>query len=150
MTISRILKLIVSAAVASSFFAASLQAKPKGFYIERLPKGNDVTLPMPATTYLPLAERAMFTSTDMPQTLSFKAINVSGGKASSIRVAIYDSKASKVHYADVKPGMPYLYNFRGINSITIIPGLANGSKQLKAYKNLKLQVESNKPLEIAH
>lgn len=141
---------VAVAAITFLLFSGLVTAKPKGFYIERLPKGKDVTIPMPATTYVPLAERVMLSSTDMPQMVSFKSVNVGGGKASSIRVAIYDSNASKVHYADVKPGTPYLYNFRGVSSITVIPGLANGSKQLAAYKNLKLQIESNKPLEIAH
>jgi len=130
--------------------ASSALSKPTGFYIEQLPKGSDVTLPLPATTFIPLAGRVLLSSTDMPQTISFKAINITGAMASSIRVAIYDANAAKVHYADVKPGTPYLYNFRELSSITIIPGLANGSKDLSPYKNLKLQVESDKPLAIAH
>jgi hypothetical protein len=131
-------------------FADSSIARPQGFYIERLPKGKDVTLPIPATTFVPLAETVLLTSTDMPQSVSFKAVNVGSGAASSIRVAIYDAKAAKVHYADIKPGTPYLYQFRDLSSITIVPGLANGSKNLDAYKNIKLKIESNKSLSIAH
>ena len=81
-------------------------ARPAGFYIERLPEGKDVTLPIPATTIVPLSKRILLTSTDMPQSVSFKSINVGSGAKASIRVAIYDSKAKRVHYADIRPDMP--------------------------------------------
>lgn len=116
------------------------------FHIDRLPKGKSVTIPRPATTLVPLTSRVVLTATDMPQTISFKSINTKKGPVSALRLSIYDAGASRVQYVDVSPTTPFLYAFKELASITVIVegnkgGVIDGST---------LQVESNKPLDIAH
>jgi hypothetical protein len=122
-------------------------AKPDGFYIDRLPKGKNVTIPRPATTFIPLSSTVKFTSTDMPQSISFKPVNTTGGQAAALRLAIYIDDAKKAAFIDLRPGTPFLYNFKTISSVTVIPELAVAAKNVGS---TLLQVESDKPLEIAH
>jgi hypothetical protein len=123
---------------------ARAQGKAQGFYLERLPKGANVTIPRPATTIVPLTARVQLTATDMPQSLSFKPVDVNGGTPRPIRLSIYDRRSERVQYVELKPGTPFLYTYRELGSITVIPQAAGGSNAMA------LQVESNKPLEIAH
>jgi hypothetical protein len=117
-----------------------------GFHLDRLPQGKNVTIPRPATTYVPLARTVSFTATDTPQSLSLKPINLkAGGFVGPLRVSIMDRESGKLQYVDLKPGMPFLYNFKELGSITVVPQ-SSGT----VVEGLSLQVESDKPLEIAH
>ena len=123
-------------------------ARPAGFFLERLPKGADVTLPRPAVTFVKLTDRVTLSSTDIPQTIKFQAVKFSKGKPKSFKVAIYDDKARRVRYVRLKPGIPYLYSFKELGSIAVVPE----TPQLKRGQKLKhygLRVESNKPLGLS-
>mgnify|MGYP001546345419 CR=1 FL=1 len=124
------------------------QAKPAGFYIERLPAGSDVTLPVPATTFVPLTQRVMLTSTDMPQSISLKAVSTGGGRVLPIQVSIFDRNSDRVKYIDLRPGQPFLYKFQNLSSIYVIPKMPKGQSG-RTVAHLKLQIESDKPLGIA-
>lgn len=125
--------------------SAAAQVSTSTFHLDRLPKGKAVTIPRPATTLVPLTERVTLTATDMPQSLSFKAVNTAQGAVHALRLAIYDANSDRVQYVDVQPGTPFLYTFKELAAITVVPQPKAG---LPA--TLSLQVESNKPLEIAH
>lgn len=121
-------------------------SKEAGFHLDRLPQGKNVTIPRPATTFIPLSSTVNLTATDTPQSLSLKPINVkTGGNVSGLRVSIMNRESGKLQYVELKPGMPFVYSFEELGSVTVIPQ-ANGV----AIEGLSLQVESDKPLEIAH
>ncbi len=125
---------------------ASALSKDTGFHLDRLPPGKNVTIPRPATTFVPLSSPVNLTATDTPQSLSLKPINLkSGGNVANLRVSIMDRESGRLQYVDLKPGMPFLYSFKELGTITVIPQ-ASGI----AIEGLSLQVESDKPLEIAH
>lgn len=126
---------------ASGMFAT----KVAGFPLEKLPKGKNVTIPRPATTIVNLPERVTFTATDMPQSLSFRPISARGGVPRPVHLSIFDRGADRVQHADVQPGTPFLYNFKNLQPITVV--VEGGSS---SGRGLTLQVESDKPLEIAH
>ncbi len=126
--------------------AAPSASKDGGFHLDRLPQGKNVTIPRPATTFIPLSSTVNLTATDTPQSLSLKPINVkSGGTVSGLRVSIMNRETGKLQYVELKPGMPFVYSFEELGSVTVIPQ-ADGA----ATEGLSLQVESDKPLEIAH
>lgn len=139
------MKLCVLVLIAAALLSADLFAKPEGFYLERLPRGKNVTLPLPATVYVLLKNRVTLTPTDKLQSVKFTPINVTKGRAQPIRIAIYDSQADRVKYADVKPGLPFLYNFKGLDKISVVPDKIG--KRMN--RNMRLRIESNKPLEIS-
>ena len=116
-----------------------------GFSLERLPKGKNVTMPRPATTYVPLANRVTLTGTDMPQTLRFMPINLLHGAVRSLRLAIFDKNSERVQYVRVSPDTPFLYPIKDLSPITIIAEAIMGDAD-----GLQLQVESDKPLDVAH
>lgn len=123
-------------------------ASSHAFILDSLPKGKSVTIPHPATTLLSVNMRAQFKATDMPQSLSFTVVHTDGGRVVPIRLAIYDKHADRVNYATVKPGTPFIYPFHAIDPITVIAEMRDPSS-IEIYK-IKVRVESNKPLEIAH
>jgi len=141
----RMLRRLATVTVWFVSLATAAGAEISGFHLDRLPKGKQVTMPRPATTIVPITGRVTLTATDMPQSVSFKAVNVGNGPLSSIRISIFDPQSERVQYVDVQPGTPFLYSFREIGSITVVPQPRPG-----ADRRLSLQVESNKPLEIAH
>ncbi len=120
-------------------------SKVTGFDLGRLPPGKNVTIPRPATTYVALTARVVLTATDMPQTVSLKPVNLKAGSVSKLRVSIYDKDSDRVQYVDLSPGTPFLYNFKELSSITVIPQASGAVSE-----GMTLQVESDKPLEIAH
>lgn len=136
------LVIVASIATAESGKAA---VTPGVFHIDRLPKGKNVTLGRPATTVVPLDQRIQLTATDIPQSISFRAVNTENGAAQTIKISIFDGEAERVKYVDVKPGTPFLYTFKELGAITVIP---KGTGPVA--HGLSLQVESDKPLEIAH
>lgn len=123
-------------------------AKQQAFLLEQLPKGKSVTLPQPATTWVQINSRVQFKATDMPQSLSFVAVAPQASDAAKIRLAIYDRQAERVQYATVRSGVPFIYPLHGLDAITVIPELY--PRTPGGGSGLKLQVESNKPLEMSH
>ena len=115
------------------------------FRISALPKGKNVTIPRPATTQIPVASRVVLTPTDMPQSISMKPVNVSNGPTGMLRVAIYDQNSDRVKYVDLSPSTPFVYQVKNLQPITVIPEERGG-----ATASLVLQVQSDKPLQIAH
>ncbi len=119
----------------------------KVFEISRLPKGKDITLLTPATTWVPMMTRVMLTATDSPQTVRFKTIAKRGQKYRDVKLAIFDANQDQVRYVDLKRNVPFLYNFKGLSSIFIIPQLKDRTS--KGSAAVVLEVESNKPLSLA-
>jgi hypothetical protein len=127
---------------------ALAEGRPTAFDLERLPAGKSVTIPRPATTWVPLWMRARLTGTDMPQSLSLKLIAPGTGVPlkSPVKLAIYDPNSERVVYANVQPGVAFVYNFRDLRPIMVV----SENTASPALRQVKLQVESNKPLEISH
>ena len=115
------------------------------FRIGTLPKGKNVTIPRPATTQIPVASRVVLTPTDMPQSISMKPVNVTNGPTGMLRVAIYDQNSDRVKYIELSPSTPFVYQVKNLQPITVIPEERGG-----ATSSLVLQVQSDKPLQIAH
>jgi hypothetical protein len=115
--------------------------KSAGFDLETLPVGKNVTFPRPATTFVSTRTRVQLTGTDMPQSLSFKPIPAAQSSSSGvIKISIYDQNAERVFYKELKKDNVYIYHLRDLRPIVMI---TEGGDH-----HLKLQVESNKPLEI--
>ena len=127
---------------------SGLGAVQGGFHLDRLPKGKNVTIPRPATTYVPLTSTVVLTATDMPQSVSFKPVNLKNGPTSALKLKIFDRGSSRVQYVDVSPTTPFLYAFKTLGPITVI--VEDGPRQGHPIDGAVLQVESNKPLDIAH
>ena len=123
------------------------QAEPTGFVVEKLPAGSEVTLPQPATTYVAPTTRVTVASTDSPQSLRILPVNLQGGLAQEVRISIFDSNQDRVRYVDLKPGLPFLYNFRKLSSIAIV---VDPTAQQRLAVGTRLQIESDKPLTIRH
>jgi hypothetical protein len=83
----------------------------------------------------------------MPQSLSLRIIGPGPGKTADnpVKLAIYDPNSERVVYATVRPGVSFVYNFRDLRPIMVVSEESGG-----ILKQVKLQVESNKPLEISH
>jgi len=124
---------------------ATAEPKNVGFDLDRLPKGKNVTIPIPATTYVPLTSSVVLTATDLPQRLSFRPVNLRSGQMAPLRLSIYDQNSERVQYFDLSPGTPILYEFKALGPITVVTVAKSA-----APSGLTLQVESDKPLEIAH
>jgi len=123
------------------------QPRAGAFDLETLPQGKSVTIPRPATTWVPLTMRARLTATDMPQSLSLRLILPGTGKTieNQVKLAIYDPNSERAVYATVQPGVAFVYNFRDLRPIMVVSEDSGG-----VLRQAKLQVESNKPLEISH
>ena len=119
-------------------------AKPEGFYIERLPRGKTVTLPLPATVFVSLKNRVSVRATDSAQLIKLSPVTLDSAKVEPIRLAIYDRHSDRVRYVDLKPGSPFLYNFKGLDKISLVPEKIGQ----KVNRNMRLRIESNKPLEV--
>lgn len=118
------------------------------FTLDTLPHGADVTLPGPATTLISLSSRATLSATDSPQTLSFTSVNRGSGSSTPLRLAIFDKNQERVKYIELRPGTPFLYSFKTLATISVIPEMLRGSVAPKGGV-VMLQVESDKPLTIA-
>lgn len=140
---------LASAFAKSSRSAGSRERSGNGiFQLASLPRGKNITIPRPATTHVGLNQRVQLTATDMPQSISLVPVHSHGGALPSMRVAIFDKHADRVTYAEIKPGTPFVYAFQAIDPIILIPEVrAAGASELQA---VRLQIESDKPLEIAH
>jgi hypothetical protein len=117
------------------------QGTNDAFNIQTLPRGKEVTLPRPALTIVPVSEKIRLSSTDMPQSLKIS----SNGAQSSFKVAIYDTNSERVKYIELKPGVPYLYNFKDLSTISLVPQ----THTITTPAASSLRIESNKPLSIS-
>ena len=127
-------------------FSQGVCAEVDGFDVQKLPIGSEVTIPNPAITLVPLSTRVTLSSTDMPQTLKLSSIHLQSGKAVAVRVAIYDKQSPKVKYLTLKPGNNYLYSFKSLGSINVVPEAVANSSAIGQYS---LRLESDKPLSIS-
>lgn len=127
------------------FCAATAYGGETGFLLEKLPIGSEVTLPQPATTYVPLTARVTVAATDFPQTLRIMPVNISGGLVTDVRVAIFDAHSEQVRYVDIKPGLPFLYAFKKLSSISL---LVDAAQAARLPGTLRMRIESDKPLSL--
>ncbi len=127
----------------------SSEARSNKFNINSLPKGKRVTLPRTVVTYVPITDKVKLSSTDMPQVVKLSAVKKRKGSSQNIKVAIFDSKSEQVRHVMLKPGASYLYNFKDIGSISVVPEVAKASSTKTASAHYQLKVESNKPLEVS-
>jgi len=133
---------VTFAAISTSAFAID-----GVFELESLPPGTNVTLPRPALTLAPMRGHVRITSTDMPQTVSiapvFDGVAVVGQE---FKVAIFDSNSDRVQYINLKSGTPFLYSFKTLSSVTIVPQALPPSVSVE---KVKLKIESDKPLGLS-
>lgn len=129
------------------FTCTAANAKPGGFYIERLPRGANITMPQPATTYVGIKSPVSVTATDTPQNISLTAIHTENGKTPKLKVSIYDQESKEIRFIEIKPNVPYIYKFKRLESVTILPQYDQKNYQNKL---VKLRIESDKALQIAH
>lgn len=130
---------------------ATAAEAPDRFDILELPVGQNVTLLKPATTLVPLTTRAILGATDLPQILKFEVTGpvTNSQHPSPLRMAIYDSNSDRVRYVDINYGVPFLYNFKSLDAIVIIPqGPAKPNTSQNKSQTVILQIESDKPLSI--
>jgi len=146
---SGLLLLLVGSVIgASPAGAGSLGA---ALHLDSLPHGADVTLPQPATTLVGVGATVRLSATDAPQTISFAAIGRDGLAGKLLKVAIFDSAETRVKYVTVKPGTPFLYSLRGLETITVRAEFAaRQTKDAGSSDPTRLRVESDKPLQVAH
>ena len=142
------LSLVFSAGYPTGSNAEGRTVLGSTFALETLPIGADVTLPGPATTLVSLSSRVTLSSTDSPQTLSFTSVAAGGGSPQPLRLSIFDRNQDRVRYVELRPGTPFLYSFKSLATISVIPEVKRGIS-VATGAVLKLQVESDKPLTIA-
>ena len=131
--------------VAILFCSACLLAA-KGFDLNALPRGSEVTLPQPAVIFVPLDTRVTLSATDKPQSLKMTTHSLNKRKAVILELAVYDPNSERVRYLTIKPSVPYVYSFKGLSSIMII----TKAKQTKStHSRQVLRIESDKSLKIA-
>ena len=116
----------------------------KGFDLNVLPRGAEVTLPQPAVVFVPLDTRVTLSATDRPQALKMTTHNLRQRKATALELAVYDPNSERVRYLTIKPDVPYVYSFKGLSSVMIII-----KAQGTVHRHQVLRVESDKSLKIA-
>ena len=137
---------ILASLISAIFFSGTLSAKP--FLLSELPPGKNITLLSSASLQAPIEGRVTVTATDSPQTLSVSVKKESGEDINkTVKIAIYDKNQEGVKYVDLNAGRVFLYNFKGLSSISIMAPQALKDSTLHG---LYLQVESNKPFTVAH
>lgn len=125
------------------FAFPKLQAK--SFNLSSMPKGAEITLPYPATTSMTLNDRVTVSATDNPQSIKIMSRLLNHKKpAKNIDIAIYDRNSERVRYITIKPNVPYIYSFKGLSSIVIVPQTPTDRRNWHV-----LQIESDKSLKIA-
>ena len=116
----------------------------KGFDLNVLPRGAEVTLPQPAVVFVPLDTRVTLSATGRPQSLKMTTHNLRQRKATALELAVYDPNSERVRYLKIKPDVPYVYSFKGLSTVMIII-----TAQGPAHRHQVLRVESDKSLKIA-
>ena len=126
------------------FFCGTFILRAKGFDLNVLPRGSEVTLPQPAVIFVPLDTRVTLSATDSPQSLKMTAHSLSKRNATALELAVYDSNSERVRYLTIKPDVPYVYSFKGLSSIMVITKIASPARSRQV-----LRIESDKSLKIA-
>jgi hypothetical protein len=133
----------IALAISSQSFAASDE-----FAADRLPAGSDVTIPARAVAIVSLSRHVMLSATDSPQTLSMVPVNRGGGSPQDLDVSIVEHKRKPLSKTvKVSVGTPFLYSFRQLGAITVMPQISTGKKS-PVQGEVKLRIESDKPLKI--
>lgn len=109
----------------------------------QMPKGAKVTLPQPATMVMPIDMTVNLGATDRSQALSLLAV---GSGSKPIQVRINDLSLKTVKVVNLYPGRRVFYNYTSLSTVKLEASL-NGSK---INKRSKVQIESNRPLEISY
>lgn len=130
----------------SAFLLMASAINAQVFDLRELPIGKDVTLIAPATTNIPLAQVVELSPTDLPQALSFKAINMET-KEVAFKIFIYYDKTDKKE-VKLLPGKTALYPFTKLKPVRLEWEIANDPKMTTS-DSYFLQVSSTKPLKIA-
>lgn len=141
---------LVRTAVALTLFSFSWIALGASdeFAADRLPAGSDVTIPARAVAIISLSRQVKLSATDSPQTLSMVPVNRGGGSPQDLDVAIVEHKRKKIsRTVKVSVGTPFLYSFRRLGSLSVMPQISLGKKTPREGQ-VKLRVESDKPLKI--
>lgn len=129
-------------------FSPGVFAAADEFAVDRLPAGSDVTIPARAVAIISMSRTVLLSATDSPQTLSMVPVNRGGGTPQALDVAIVEHKRKKVsRTVTVSVGTPFLYSFRRLGSLSVMPQIAQG-KKAPSQGEVKLRVESDKPLKI--
>ena len=137
------LSIVLAMLVSAQSFAASDE-----FAADRLPAGSDVTIPARAVAIVSISRHVMLSATDSPQTLSMVPVNRGGGSPQDLDVSIVEHKRKPLaKTVKVSVGTPFLYSFRQLGAITVMPQIASGKKS-PPNGEVKLRVESDKPLKI--
>ena len=131
--------------IAILFYSSCLLAA-KGFDLNALPRGSEVTLPQPAVIFVPLDTHVTLSATDSPQSLKVTTHSLSKRKATALELAVYDSNSERVRYLTIAPDVPYVYSFKGLSSIMLITKAKNDPL---ARSRQVLRIESDKSLKIA-
>ncbi len=141
-------KLRVIWIVAALLGSSPLLAAADEFAVDRLPAGSDVTIPARAVAIISLSRSVLLSATDSPQTLSMVPVNRGGGSPQDLDVAIVEHKRKKIsRTVKVNVGTPFLYSFRHLGTLGVMPQVAQG-KKAPPQGEVKLRVESDKPLKI--
>jgi hypothetical protein len=117
------------------------------FSIDQMPPGAEVTVPPTARTVVPMGARIKLTSTDSPQSVRISPVGNGSVFAAPIKLAIFDPHQDRVKYVVVSPNEPFLYSFKGLSSISIVPSLVRSSPE--AVKGIKMEIESDKAVTLA-
>lgn len=123
---------------------AGAQEDFEPFDLTELPPGVMVTLPHPAHSSAPVGIELRVQASDRAQVLKMNTLALRGG-TKKVRLAIYDQESSAVQHLTLEPGSPFLYHFKSMKPIRIVPEMSP-----QAFKSQKLLLESNKPLGISH
>ncbi|MFW7378819.1 MAG: hypothetical protein ACOH5I_08435 [Oligoflexus sp.] len=141
-TASRIRFAVIGAVF--GFAIEANNARAEGFDITELDDNKAVTLPHPATTYIPLPNKVILSATDRGQTIKLAATSKDEKrKAAAFHVTIFDPHAESSRKILVRPGQPVVYAFKALGSIRL-----EMKAPADAGSHTRLLVESNRPLEI--
>ena len=130
-------------ALAVIFFPVSILAED--FHAAILPNGSDVTVPGNTQTLVELSTRITLSATEKIQTVRFSPVGRQGNIPSTIDLAIFDRNQSRVKYIKISPATPFLYSFKEMASIAVIPQKLSSSSDSQTM----LAVESDKALKIS-
>lgn len=117
-----------------------------GLDITQIPVGKSVTIPHTTAAIIPLGQRVRLSSTNIPQTIKFSVDYKRSPQVPDVSIAIYDSKASRVKYIDLKPNDSVIYAFESLGSIQVIPRTENRRNYRKMVKIIAV---SDRPLGIS-
>lgn len=109
------------------------------FDIAQLPKGASVTLPSPATTFVPVSEYYRLAPTDKAQVFRISA----PANGCSVEVKVFDKKSDDVKILTLQAGQSMIYRFERLNGVRV-----HATPLHKCKMMTKLIVDSNRPLEL--